>query len=957
MQAPTPIRLFLFGAPRLERDGVALQVETRKAIALLAYLAVTGERHSRDTLATLLYPEYNQTRARATLRRTLSALNTALGHESLAVDRETIGFDDAAPLWTDVAEFRAALAQCHAHAHSSAETCADCAPLLARAVELYRDDLLAGFTLRDSPTFDDWQVFQTEHLRRELLHALEKLARYFGAHGNFTDALAHARRLIALDSLNEPAHQLLMQLYTWTGQRAAAMKQYQACARALQAELGVQPMPETTRLLEEIKTERSRDAEAPGHRDVSFFAPPRPRAPVPAPELHYPLIGRSAELAALLKAHESIRADGHWIILEGEAGIGKTRLAETFLAQAQAQGARVLATRCYEGEASLAYEPIVAALRAVFSAPAPAHIPPHYLTEATRLLPEVRMARPDLPPPLPLDTPGAQGRFFEGILQVLLATCNVFFIDDLQWADAASLDWLAYIVQRMRGRALCVLSAWRGEEIAPEHRIRQLLGKARRASHATLVPLARLDRAAVMDLVNSAGMGTHAQEIGERLYQETEGLPFFLVEYLAALTRDAAEKQWSLPRGARDLLHARLAGIGEASWQLLSAAASIGRAFDLDVLREASGRSEEEAIAGLEGLVARGLLKELPNVQYDFSHDKLRAVVGEETSPARRRILHRRVADALVHRARGRGEPEARANASRIAYHFQEAGQTAVAADYYKLAGEHARTLYANAEAVAHFQAALALGHPDTATLHEALGDLQTLLGEYAPALASYETAAALVGARARLEHKRGILRQRRGEWELAQAHFQAALAALNDSASDHARILADWSLAAHHSGKTDSARELAQKARALAESANDTRALAQAHNILGILAHSQSDLAQAREHLEYSVALAEQLGDSTIRAAALNNLALVCAARGETARALTLTQTALELVAAQGDRHHEAALRNNLADLLHAAGRAEEAMTHLKQAVAIFAEIGIEAGTWQPEIWKLVEW
>lgn len=422
-----------------------------------------------------------------------------------------------------------------------------------------------------------------------------------------------------------------------------------------------------------------------------------------------------------------------------------------------------------------------------------------------------------------------------------------------------------------------------------------------------------------------------------------------------------------MPRSVRDLLQSRLAAVGETGWQLLQTAAVIGRSFDLVTLREASGRSDEETVTTLESLIGQGVVHEVPGRDgsetptYDFSHEKLRALVYDETSLARRRLLHRRVAQVLIIRTRGRREIGS--GASQIAQHYQLAGQAAEAAEYFRLAGEYARALYANTEALAHFRAALALGYPDTAKLYESIGDLQTLLGDYGAALTSFEAAAALCdpGGRdlARVEHKLGNVHHRRGEWELAETHFQAALSTRggDEDPREKARLYADWSLTAHHRGQTDRALELARRALGLAEAANDMHALAQARNILGILARGQGDFDQAGHHLEQSLAIAEALGDPGARVAALNNLALVYSAGGNLERATALTETALGLCTLQGDRHREAALHNNLADLLHTAGRSEVAMSHLKQAVIIFAEIGVEAGAWQPEIWKLTEW
>ena len=185
--------LLLLGSPRLERDGEPVEVDTRKAIALVAYLAVAQGRHTRDALATLLWPEYDQARARAALRRTLSALGEARAEGWLEVDRESVGLKRE-ELWVDVDRFHGRLAECRTHGHSEADVCPECLPLLTEAATLYRDGFLAGFTLRDSSNFDEWQFFQAESLRRELAGALERLVRAHGARGEWEPAIAYARR-------------------------------------------------------------------------------------------------------------------------------------------------------------------------------------------------------------------------------------------------------------------------------------------------------------------------------------------------------------------------------------------------------------------------------------------------------------------------------------------------------------------------------------------------------------------------------------------------------------------------------------------------------------------------------------------------------------------------------------------------------------------------------------------
>ena len=326
---------------------------------------------------------------------------------------------------------------------------------------------------------------------------------------------------------------------------------------------------------------------------------------------------------------------------------------------------------------------------------------------------------------------------------------------------------------------------------------------------------------------------------------------------------------------------------------------------------------------------------------------------------ARRSLLHRRVADALVGRASG-GRRKAD-TASLVAQHYRLAGLNIKASEYFKFAGNHARALFANIEAIAHFRSALELGHEDVASLHEGIGDLQVLQGDYGAALMSYETTAAHCNQEdmARIERKLGAVHHRRGEWALAESHLQAALDFLGkeNTSVQLARLYSDWSLTAHHRGDAGRAQSMAKESLDLAEEIGDKRALTEVHNILGILARGRHSFDEAVYHLEFSLNLAEKLGDPSARVAALNNLALALGDKGEIVQAISLAGTALDLCASQGDRHREAAIHNNLADLLHVAGESGTAMAHLKQAVTIFAEIGVEAGEMQPDIWKLVEW
>ncbi len=915
----------LLGAPRITRDGAAVEIDTRKAIALLAYLGVTGRPHTRDSLAGLLWPESDQEHARGALRRTLSALRKGLGPEWLETSRDVVALRRGKGLRIDVDEFRARVSGSRPDQ-------------LEEAVALYRDDLLAGFALRDSAPFEDWQRFEADSLRRELANALDGLADAAAAREDYAAAIAHARQRLSLNRLDEPAHRRLIELYARKGERAAAVRQYRECVRILHRELGVAPVEETTSLYRRIQ------GDSPPPPPIGSSVTPVSASPSQPNDA--PLVGRADEQAALLDAYASVGTNGRLVLIEGEMGIGKTRLADDLLTALREQGAATIAVRCYEDERTLAYAPVAEAARAAIGLLGAA--PREAAGELGRLLPE---AGP--PSPRPLDSRGAQTRFFEALRTALEAAVKgpvpgVLLFDDVQYADEASQEFLTYLVRRLTRKPLLVVFTWRTEEVPPAHKLRRLFADTARSRSATVVQPRRLTPEEVEEL--AAALVSRRPEVARSVYRDTRGLPLFAVEYLLAIGRGDAD---SPPGGVRDLLLSRLASISDLSSQILTAAAVIGGRFDASTVRAAAGRTDEETVAALEELTASGLIEESGDA-YDFRHEQLREVAYGGTSLARRRLLHGRVGDAL-----GRTKAVTGPTAAQVARHYALAGRDGDAAVRFHEAGEHARSLYANAEALAHFQAALALGHPNPGVVHETVGDVQTLLGDYGGALTSYEAAAADEDAArtALLEHKLAGLHLRRGDLDLAARHIAAALDAPADGEPGlQARILADAGLVAHRRGQEDAALASARQALADAQRDGDERTLAQVRNVLGILLKNSGQRVEAREHLEASVRWAEEHGDLAGRVAALNNLALVDRAEGDVTAALGRTMTALELADLIGDRHRQAALHNNLADILHASGRRDEAMEHLKKAVAIFAEIG-ETGEPQPEIWKLVDW
>ena len=214
------LHLYLLGPPQIRLGEANLELKRRKALALLVYLVISQQTHSRDALATLFWPNSDQRAARTALRSALYALNKTPVAPMLEVDKETVRINST-DLWVDVLEFQALLQNINKHQHPQASACQECLRWLTEAAKLYRDDFLAGFSLADSPAFDEWQFFQSEQHRQDLTRILRRLIDIHQGQDDPDLAIPYARRWLALDPLHEPAHRMLMRLYAQTGQQGS----------------------------------------------------------------------------------------------------------------------------------------------------------------------------------------------------------------------------------------------------------------------------------------------------------------------------------------------------------------------------------------------------------------------------------------------------------------------------------------------------------------------------------------------------------------------------------------------------------------------------------------------------------------------------------------------------------------------------------------------------------------
>lgn len=924
---PSRLELRLLGPVDARIDGRPLVVDTRKATALLAYLAVAGDQ-SRDHLVDLLWPDSDPERGRGSLRRTLSALRAALGERWVDADRTRVRFVPDEDVMVDVDLFLAAESETHDHATD--QVCPKCIDSLSRAGSLYRGDFIEGFTLRDCPSFDDWLMAEGEHFRRKAASVFERWSKVLAAEGRYPESIVAAQRWLAVDPLHERAHRTLMLLHAWSGDRAASVEVYRACVAILDRELGVSPLEETTELYEAILEEDLPRAPAI----------PRRVEAAPPPAIGYPFVGRTGSIDRI---QSTIATGSGLIVVEGELGTGKSRLLEELALRIPAPGRTMVVGRAHRTEMGVAYGPIQSILAEALERPEYLARfeagPPSVKGEAARLLPTLGEA-----PSGDLGEPAARSRFLDALSQMLgmLDDRVVLAIDNLQWADGATIELIGYLSRRLSRLGIVVLLTVRPEDTLADHPASVLLGEL--GGVAEVIRLGPLDAAAVGELVRVAGVGGLDPQ---RVLETTRGLPFFVIEYLESARSGLAE----LPAAIRRLLLGRLSELQAVERQLLATVAVIGRAVEAELIRAVSGRSEEEVVAGLDLLIRRSMLKESPDGTLDFTHDQLREVVYEESTLVRRRLLHARAAEHMLARPRIPADPRVVAEA---AAHHRLAGNDIESAGLEMLAGELAVGVFAFGEAVSHYEAALALGHPHGTELHRRIGDLHTLGGRYGQALAAFEVARASLppgtAESALVARAIGEVYARLRRWEMASA----SLAEAWDSSTDpvfRARLASDWAFVEHWRGNGERARELATQALRTASDSGDPEALARAHNLAGLVAEDPADRIG---HLEKAL---DRAAESSVQAAVLNNLALALAATGDPEGAVARGRRALELAEVAGDRHRMAAIHDNLADFLHQAGDEAAAMEELKLAAALFADVGVNPGELEPEVWLLKQW
>ena len=621
------LNIRVLGSAEIQVSGTALYLNHLKARALLFYLAATGQPHTRDFLATLLWSESGSANALHSLRSSLYRLRRSLRanrvEEVIISDGEQLCLE-ADAYQCDAITFRHLLADGSEAA-------------LEQAVALNRGQFLQGFNLPDAPIFDEWARLEETRLSQACFESLARLASMAESRQALSTAIGYIQQMIRIDPLAEIAQQRLMKLYLKQGNANLAVRQYRQFEELLQQELNLTPSSETRSLLfDALHWQHSPVA----FTNLSVFTPSHKT-------FILPFIGRDQFLRQLSAISQEVRGGlGTTVLLQGDAGIGKSRLLGELISQLIAGSPlwNVLQGACSPFDDLLSHGPFLEALQ-------------YGVEDPKELWDDSDSSVPD-----------ARGRFSWRILQVIRSLSHinplVFVIEDLQWANSSTLNLFGFLSMHLHQLPVLLVGTVQHAEAIPA--LQRLISLGRRRGELRLFSLDPLTLADVSTLLQTSGIDLDSVVIAAKwLHEKSAGSPFLLTEILAQLRAESILRlvgdnwqldtirwlQWRttflLPETTHDLVSWRLTNLPFEAQYLLNVLAVAGQPLQAAVLRVFPGIQGDTFLDLVEDLEKRGLIIEATESTLALPHHLLRETLLHHMSDLRRRKIHRLLAQVL----------------------------------------------------------------------------------------------------------------------------------------------------------------------------------------------------------------------------------------------------------------------------------------------------------------------
>jgi DNA-binding SARP family transcriptional activator len=917
---------------------------------LLAFLLLnSGSSISRKQLAYTFWPETTESQARTNLRNLLHRFRNSIQEADtfFQFNNQTIRRRSKALITLDVEDFSAAI--------SIAETCQDDQERITyfqQAADLYRGELLPGL-------YEDWLLRWREELNQQYLKALFDLSALLEDKREYKEAIQVLDQLIRNDPLNETAYQHSMRLHALNNDRTGALKVYHACSTVLMQELEVEPLPETQVYYKQILRLEDAITEDPIKKQ--------------APDIKT-IIGREQEWQALRKAWQTAsRGKPGAVSILGEAGIGKSRLANELVQWARRQGIYSAFAQCYSGEGELPYAPVIDWLRTPEFNKAIEDLDDLWRNEIARLLPEYQHPEEAGSTSSDMDQKWQRRRLFEALAKGLLGHGRplLLILDDAQWSDQDSLDFIHYLLHYDKNAPLLIVLTARTEDLTSSNPVSQLGVKLQSKGQLQEIELTSLTKEEVQELVTDRTSKNVQEELLDRLYAESEGNPLFIVEMLRSGEDSISD---SLPISIRALLVYRLEQLSPTASELVGLASAIGREFSYHLLEASCQMDEDSMVQALDELWLRRIILNQQGDTYNFSHGKLRDTAYDLLSGARRRLYHRRIAETLISIYSGDEE----LGYGLTAKHFELAGRYNQAVEQYILAASTSRRVFANAKAVQYLEQAHALignveGNSEqikkSIEIRESLGDIYEVIGRRGDALDVYSKVLELLGeednlTKARVLGKIAKITAAMFGYGNVDENFRKALEALGDPPDQtntawwhiwldihFERVWMYYNLADYEKMEStldslfpiierlnaldklvaykfnlvgvhlrrnrfrldESTRQLSWETLTHCKELNNSEYLIRATNGYGLISLWSGDLENAQRYLEEGLSLAEQAGEVINKIISLTYLAVTYRLRNNPEVCQDYAEQALSLSEREEESTYAAAAKANL--------------------------------------------